>query len=301
MTRILIAEDSPTQATQIRIMLEEAGYEAVTAKDGLQALELLEQQTCDVVLTDLHMPNMNGLQLVEEVRRRYESIPVILITHDGTETIAAEALQKGAASYIPKRYMQSTLFPTLRGIVELLEAQKSRQQILNTLVESRSKFLLNNNQELVPPLVQHLETELRTFGYGDETGLFQISMALTEAVLNAMDHGNLQLSSELRADGEAYAALRSERCESAPYKDRRVRLTVEITSEQVQLIVADEGPGFDPAIIPDPTDPENLMRENGRGLMLIFSFMDEVSHNASGNEITMIKRRASSSDKDDDE
>ncbi|QEG38529.1 ATP-binding response regulator [Roseimaritima ulvae] len=291
MTRILIAEDSPTQATQIRIMLEDAGYEAVTAEDGLKALEAIEQQTCDLVLTDLHMPNMNGLQLVEELRRRYESIPVILITHDGTETIAAEALQKGAASYIPKRYMQSTLLSTIRLIVEQLEAQKSRQQILNTLVESRSKFVLGNNQDLVPTLVQHLETELRTFDYGDETGLFQVSMGLTEAVLNAMDHGNLELSSELRADHDAYMELRKQRCETPPYRDRRVTLTMELTPDTIKMIVADEGPGFDPAIIPDPTDPENLMRENGRGLMLIFSFMDEVRHNESGNEITMIKRR----------
>lgn len=294
MTRILIAEDSPTQATQIRIMLEDAGYEAVTAEDGLKALEVIEQQTCDLVLTDLHMPNMNGLQLVEELRRRYEAIPVILITHDGTETIAAEALQKGAASYIPKRYMQSTLLPTIRQIVEQLEAQKSRQQILNTLVESRSKFVLGNSQDLVPTLVQHLETELRTFDYGDETGLFQVSMGLTEAVLNAMDHGNLELSSELRADHDAYMELRKQRCATPPYSDRRVTLTMELTPDEIKMVVADEGPGFDPSILPDPTDPENLMRENGRGLMLIFSFMDEVRHNESGNEITMIKRRDSS-------
>ncbi len=293
MTRILIAEDSATQATQLRIMLEDAGYEALTAADGVKALELIETMDCDVVLTDLHMPNMNGLQLVEAVRERYESVPVILITHDGNETIAAEALQKGAASYIPKRYLDKTLLPTLRGITDMLDAQKSRQQILNTLVESRSKFVLGNNQELVPVLVQHLETELRTFDYGDETGLFQISMGLTEAVLNAMDHGNLELASSLRADFDEYARLRKQRCETMPYKDRRVTLTVELTTEAIKLVVADEGPGFDPSTIPDPTDPENLMRENGRGLMLIYSFMDQVSHNTSGSEITMIKHRHS--------
>lgn len=291
MTRILIVEDSPTQATQIRFLIEEAGYDAVVAEDGLAALESLANQPCDIVLTDLHMPNMNGLQLVEEVRNRYETIPVILITNDGTETIAAQALQKGAASYIPKRYLDSTLLSTLKGIVEMQDAAKSRQHILNTLVESRSKYILGNNQELVAVLVQHLETELRTFDFGDETGLFQISMALTEAVLNAMDHGNLELSSALRCDAEAYQKLRDERCSTPPYESRRVALSVELTAEKIKLVVADEGKGFDPSTIPDPTDPENLMRENGRGLMLIYSFMDEIHHNETGNEITMIKHR----------
>ena len=58
-------------------------------------------------------------------------------------------------------------------------------------------------------------------------------------------------------------------------------------------VVRDEGPGFDPARLPDPTDPANLERVGGRGLMLIRTFMDQVSHNSRGNEITMIKRHSS--------
>ena len=57
-------------------------------------------------------------------------------------------------------------------------------------------------------------------------------------------------------------------------------------------MVRDEGPGFDPATLPDPTDPSNLERVGGRGLLLIRTFMDEVRHNESGNEITFVKRRA---------
>ncbi len=291
MTRILIVEDSATQATQLRIILQDAGYQTLTAKDGVLALETLAQESCDIVLSDLHMPNMNGLELVAEIRTQYPTIPVILVTHDGSENIAAEALQKGAASYIPKHFLEKSLLPTLAGIRELLEPQKSKKRVLETLVESRATYVLSNQQELVPHIVQHLESELRTFDYGDETGLFQISMALTESLTNAMEHGNLELSSELRADGEAYQLERSRRCELTPYRDRKVTLTVEMSAQSVHLVVSDEGTGFDPSTIPDPTDPENLMRENGRGLMLIYSFMDEVRHNDVGNQITMIKHR----------
>ena len=54
-------------------------------------------------------------------------------------------------------------------------------------------------------------------------------------------------------------------------------------------MVRDDGNGFDPAILPDPTDPANLERVSGRGLLLIQTFMDSVRHNATGNEITMVK------------
>lgn len=301
MPKILVVEDSITQATQIRFVLEEAGYECTLSNDGVKALESLEADLPDVVLTDLRMPNMDGLELVEQIRQRYETVPVILMTNDGTESIAFEALQKGAASYIPKQFLDRSLLTTIRGIVDLLQADKSKRRVLDSLVETRSRFVLSNDQQLVPALVQHIEDELRAFNYSDETGLFQLSMAVTEATMNAMDHGNLELSSALRTDSESYAKLRKERCQTPPYKDRRINLVADFSTETVSITVKDEGRGFDPSTIPDPTDPENLMRENGRGLMLIYNFMDEVQHNAIGNEITMVKHRRPKSVEEPDE
>jgi CheY-like chemotaxis protein/anti-sigma regulatory factor (Ser/Thr protein kinase) len=300
MFKILVVEDSVTQATQIRFMLEEAGYACRLASDGVEALEQLQTAPPDIVLTDLRMPNMDGLELVGRVRAEYQSIPVLLMTNDGTEAIAYEALQKGAASYIPKQFLESSLLTTIQGIADLLQAHRSKQRVLASLVETRSRFLLHNDPQLVPALVQHIEEELRAFNYGDETGVFQLSMAITEATINAMDHGNLELSSSLRSDSEAYATLRQERRRTAPYCERRVGLIADFTSEAVSITVSDEGQGFDPACIPDPTDPENLMRENGRGLMLIYSFMDEVHHNDRGNEITMVKHRHQEAVPDDE-
>ena len=57
-------------------------------------------------------------------------------------------------------------------------------------------------------------------------------------------------------------------------------------------VIRDEGPGFDPSTLPDPRDPSNLERTAGRGLLLIRTFMDEVTFNKAGNQITMVKRAA---------
>ena len=66
-----------------------------------------------------------------------------------------------------------------------------------------------------------------------------------------------------------------------------------MTREMAEITIRDEGPGFDPGKIPDPTDPAYLDRPCGRGLWLIHAFIDEVRHNSTGNEITMILRRDS--------
>src|SRR5262249_19808846 len=75
-----------------------------------------------------------------------------------------------------------------------------------------------------------------------------------------------------------------------PYRSRRVHVTARESPAEAVYVIRDEGPGFDPSKLPDPTDPANLERVTGRGLLLIRTFMDEVHHNPKGNEITMVNR-----------
>ena len=101
-------------------------------------------------------------------------------------------------------------------------------------------------------------------GY-DEDHRFAIRLSFEEAAVNAMKHGN-------RMDPARF-----------------VRLRYQITPERAEIRVADEGPGFDPCLVPDPTCDENLQRPCGRGIMLIRAYMDEVSYSPTGNEIRMVK------------
>lgn len=294
MASILVAEDSRTQAVEIQFCLEDAGHTVTVAEDGAIAMKCIAESQPDVVLTDLHMPNLNGLQVTERVREKYPAIPVILMTADGTEDVAAEALLKGAVSYIPKRRLNQDLLPTMDNIVKSLESRRAQKSVVQALVESQEVYEFGNDHEFLHPLVAHFEAELRGLEYSDETGVFRITMALKEALLNAIDHGNLELNSDIRDDDYGkYVALGQERKEQAPFNTRRVKMTATVSPDVVRFVIMDQGPGFDPSKLPDPTDPENLLRAHGRGLLLIRSFMDDVKFNDSGNEITMVKRKAS--------
>ena len=83
----------------------------------------------------------------------------------------------------------------------------------------------------------------------------------------------------------------AQRRREKPYLTRRVYVTARESPAEAVYVIRDEGPGFDPSQLPDPTDPSNLDRVSGRGLLLIRTFMDKVHHNAAGNQITMVKRR----------
>jgi CheY-like chemotaxis protein/anti-sigma regulatory factor (Ser/Thr protein kinase) len=292
MARVLVVEDSPTQAAEIRFLLEDAGLDVDLACDGYEALGALQEGLPDLVVTDLQMPRLDGLGLVQAVRGKYPTVPVVLITAHGSEEIAANALRCGAASYVPKRDLTRDLAQVVHQVLAISAPDPGWKGIIDSLDETRSRFTLPNDESLVAPLIRRLEGVVFELGLCDRTELIRLAVALREAIVNAIDHGNLELDSELRQDDErVYRRLGEERREQSPYRERKVRIDFGVTRTEATFTIRDEGPGFDPSTLPDPTDPANLCRIGGRGVMLIRTLMDEVRFNATGNEITLVKRR----------
>lgn len=115
-------------------------------------------------------------------------------------------------------------------------------------------------------VVESILAETQASGF-DETALFAIRLALDEAVANAIRHGNANDAS------------------------KQVTIEYQVDGKELRVTVCDQGPGFDPSLIPDPTLDENLERPSGRGVMLMNAYMSEVSFNESGNCVTMAKRK----------
>lgn len=288
--KVLVVDDSPVDRRLAGRLIEKHGLEVCYANDGEEALGVIG--SADIVVTDLLMPRMTGLELVETARKRFPAVPVILMTAHGSEDTAAAALRRGAASYVPKRALARELVTTITEVLALSRPERDEQRVYDGLVELEARFSIDNHPASLAPLVRHLETLLVRMGIGDETDCIQVAVALREALTNAIEHGNLELSSTLKDNG-AYDAQAEERRARDPWRQRRVEVRVRMTREAVEYVVTDEGRGFDRALLPDPTDPANLERSHGRGLMLIGTFMDEVRHNDRGNVITMVKRRRS--------
>jgi two-component system chemotaxis sensor kinase CheA len=117
---ILLAEDSITTRTQEARVLENAGYEVVTAVDGLDAWNKLATRAFDAVVTDVMMPNLNGLDLAEKIRResRYAGLPIILVTSLASDEDKKRGLEAGANAYITKpAFDQKILLDCLERLI----------------------------------------------------------------------------------------------------------------------------------------------------------------------------------------
>jgi len=291
MQTVLVVDDSQVDRRLVGGLLQRAGeFQIVYAENGIDAIQRIELDVPDIVLTDLHMPEMNGLELVQNIRTDYPLLPVILITAQGSEELAVEALKLGAASYVPKRRLGDDLVPTVSHVIEAAHVNRGQARLFNRVVRTETVYTLLNDVSLVQSLVGQVRDTLASMRNFEDNDTLRIGIALEEALLNSLYHGNLEVSSELRDEGNtAYEELAKERMSLDPYCDRQIHVTVSLTPKLAKFVILDEGPGFDPGRIPDPTDPELLERPSGRGILLMRSFMDELTYNESGNQVTLVK------------
>ena len=137
--------------------------------------------------------------------------------------------------------------------------------------ENMSQRELNHwipsNVTVSSELIQEVLSHLRDLGWGDHDA-FGIHMALEEALMNAIKHGN-QLD-----------------------ESKKVEVRGRICTQRLEIQVTDEGPGFDPQEVPDPTAEENLDKPSGRGLLLMRTFMESVEFNPKGNSVSMHKQKS---------
>jgi len=291
MTTVLIVDDSVVDRKLAGRCLKDCELEVAFACDGREALDLIADDQPDLVVTDLQMPEVDGLELVKQIRNQYRQIPVILMTAHGSEEVAVSALDAGAASYVPKKNLSRDLKETVHSVLSVASSERAEQQILKSLNSVKLDFVLGNDITTLRPLIMLMQSHIRQLGICHESDIVRISTAVQEALINAVEHGNLELDSTLRElKDNSYQKLGNERRKQEPYASRKTYVTSEFNREGCRWTIRDEGRGFDPDSLPDPRDPANLQRVSGRGLLLIRTFMDEVTFNDSASEITMFRK-----------
>lgn len=292
---VLVVDDSQVDQKRVGGLLpKDLDWLIEFADDGRQALEKMELSVPDVVITDMMMPEMDGIELVNRIRVDHAEVPVILITAHGSEQLAVEALEQGATSYVPKGQMQTKLRETVEQVLALARADRSYGRLIECLHRTQHEFVLDNDPTLIPPLVDLVQQMLGGMRCCNASGRMHAGIALEEGLLNAMLHGNLEMTPE--QINEARADLRQgHRSETAdarrlqtPYCKRMITVHVDIATDQARFSICDEGHGFDTATVPEAHDPLAVNRPSGRGLVLIKNFMDEVTFNDVGNEVVMV-------------
>jgi CheY-like chemotaxis protein len=297
MAAILVVDDSAVDRQLVGGLLSrEPGWTISYADNGAAGLAKTRAAVPDVVVTDLQMPDMDGLELVDAIRMDYPDLPVVLITAYGSELLAVEALKHGAASYVPKSHLAEMLPGTVREVLALARANRSNERLMECLTRSDLHFSLRNEETLIDVTVDLIQQMLTGVGLCDAVGRLRVGVAVDQALRNALYHGNLEMSIEQIQEAReellrGSPGLLEERRSRLPYAQRKIFVDLRIGPEEARVTVRDEGPGFDVAALLARDDAAAIEANGGRGLVLMRSFMDEVTFNGRGNEVTLVKRK----------
>ena len=264
--KILIIDDHDDLATALNEDFSKQGFHVEIAESRKEAAQKSDETAFDVIITDL-----DGSHLFTSDA---------IVSHEGPdECISEDEDVSNVKSFrICLANYRGTSFE-----------DEEVEKIVKTTLNHKARFIdrgpaVKNRHELisfeVPSLISlmgdilnYLMKRVEKLGVIDpeQSNLF---VALDEAFVNAVKHGNKFDSGKL------------------------VRVTVDISPDRASFTIEDEGDGFDVEAIPDPTNPENLFKTSGRGVMFIYNIMDEVSYNQRGNRLTMVKLNDNGSNSD---
>lgn len=151
--RILAVDDEPSMRRLLEISLRQAGYQAVVAANGKEALSFIKSEHIDLVLSDLHMPSMNGLELLKAIRAESDFLPFIMVTAQGEIKTAVEAMKLGAEDYILRPFDLETLEV---AIAKALNSQRMAVENAYLKAERQTAELLIGDSPAMQQLKQQI-------------------------------------------------------------------------------------------------------------------------------------------------
>ncbi|MGH9384775.1 MAG: response regulator [Vicinamibacterales bacterium] len=273
MSRILVVDDDAATRHLITTLLKSAGFTTSVAKDGVQALKTLQAKTFDLLLLDVWMPRMNGLDLLAQLRTRKARPRVVVMTSDDAPETLLKAVRAQAFKYVHKPVDATVLLQTVR---EVLDAPKAPAI---EVISARPEWV-----ELVVPCTREAVERLTGVMTQLDTDLASdlresIAYAFRELLLNAIEWGG-------RLDPK-----------------RKVRISYLRARRMLMYRIADPGSGFEidnlpHAAIGQPADTpiqhmlvreEKGIRPGGFGLLMVRAKVDELLYNEKRNEVVFVK------------
>ena len=279
MSRILVVDDDRTTRHVLSKVLTGAGFTTAVAKDGVEALKALKAGRFDVLLLDVWMPRMNGLDLLSRLRNDKTRPRIVVMTSDDAPETLLKAVREQAFRYVHKPVESAVLLQTVRDVLEApeppeIEVTSARADWVEIVVPCTRQAA-----EHIQTVMSHLDTDLpadlrESIGY-----------AFRELLLNAVEWGG-------RLD-----------------PTRKVRIAYLRAKRMIMYRIADPGQGFNVEELPHaaigqpPDDPiahmlvreEKGLRPGGFGLLSVRASVDELLYNEKRNEVVFVKYLESSS------
>ncbi|MDF1548331.1 MAG: response regulator [Bacteroidales bacterium] len=288
--RILIVEDDFGSREFLYSLIKLEGYDVKQASNGEEGLEVYKEYHPDLVISDIQMPKMDGLEMLSQLRSDKSDAIFIITTAFGSEDYAIEALRLGANNYLKKPIDKRSLLGLIKKYKSIVDSRTLAKKAEGRVVEKELKIEFDTHFEHISSIVSQLISEISL--KIDDSDKTNIELGLDELITNSIEHGNLDISYEEKVeavDKNTLVDLYNERLGDPELAKRKVIVNYTQKPGYSEWLITDEGKGFDWKSIPDPTQGAQLMELNGRGIFITNFLFDEMEYLGRGNQVRVRK------------
>ncbi|MFP6581133.1 MAG: response regulator [Candidatus Hydrogenedentota bacterium] len=294
---VLIVDDDRATLEFMSDAVKHEGHTTYVAENGEEAMTLYTEFNPDLVITDIRMPRVDGLELLKLIRKNDQQIKVIVTTAFGSEDYAKQALEYGASGYINKPVRIRELTNLVRETDISNRRNRIRKNLESRLQIQKFSMTVDNRMERAPDIAAIL-TEKASVYLGEDV-LAGVHMGLLELITNAIEHGNLNISSEEKREalaGEPGDMLKLYQRKShqgqllyPEFARMLVHINVSMTPDYCEWTVKDEGDGFDWEQEAIASADRNENASTATGIDLCRIRFDELHHMGNGNTVRVRK------------
>lgn len=289
--KVLIVEDDPASLNYLEIILGKEGLQYKTASNGEDGLALFKEYKPHIVLSDINMANMNGIQMLAAIKKIQPQTIVIMLTAYNSEDYVIEAMKYGANNYLKKPIFRDNIIGLLRKYKNIILSRNTHIKIQSFVKTHSFTMQIGNDLEILPYIVNHLIENVELIFKEDEC--MGIRLGLDEIIINAIEHGNLGISYVEKSQAiknNALEKLHEQRRNAPERKDKKVTITFELNEEFCEWAIKDQGQGFNPSLIPNPILTETTEALHGRGIFITQFQFDEMEYSENGTKVRLRKR-----------
>lgn len=289
--KILIVEDDLASREYLRNAIEMEGHDYRIAVNGSEALDIFIDFKPELILCDIQMPVMDGLELLETVRSRKSNAIFVMLTAFSTEEYAIRAFHLGANNYIKKPIRQNELLDLLTKYERIIKNRRiGNPEIPGRLSMREMKLHFKSGDGALPKVVDFLLGETGALFSNDEK--ISIELGLMELITNAVEHGNLEISSSekqvAQQNGE-FEDLVQNKLKNTVLANREVSIHFVMNEEYCEWIISDEGNGFNWRDLQNNLQEDRLYDLSGRGIFICQFLFDEMEYLGNGNTVRVRK------------
>lgn len=260
--RIIVIERDPDSRRLLEFIFNEEGYDFEFISSAEKGMRLINKKHYDLILSEITLEKMSGLELLKEVRRNNPTVPFIIITGYASLEASIEAINLGVTHYLMKPIDPHVVREVLRQAIRHHQARFAKHKVVEYHMENSFSAIITSEEQSIIQLLDTVDNLIELV-YPAEYGPFpDLRMAIYECLSNALEHGNQYK------------------------KDKSIHFSIKLMMDRIIVSVKDEGDGFN---FTEVEDESNLSPQVNHGLKLVKYLMDEITFNLIGTEISMLK------------